>query len=363
MPFLGKNNNAMITQELYKLANYINVRRCPYFSVHIRNHLSAPGFLTEGNSVIDNAVSAAVIGLDPFAQARASHSFFHQSALGLQKEFELTRTEARGIAASCPDCARIPPLQVSGVNPRGLCSRSLFQTDVTIVPSFGMWKYVHVTIDAFSKMVWATAMKNSKSRATCRHWLEVFAAIGVPEEIKTDNGPHYVSAYSVAFLRRWGIRHTTGVPFNSTGQGIVECKHQDLKRLFSVLRKEGEVSLTPQEIVLKAIYVHNWKSWVERPATHIPMTPVDSHFSSDSPLQNNIVLVAVWHPHEQQWGGPHRLLTWGRGYACVLTGSKPTWLPAKWVKPWLTKAGGPSAVGNPGGGNRATTAEAPEMDK
>ena len=74
--------------------------------------------------------------------------------------------------------------------------------------------------------------------------MEVFAALGVLETIETDNGPNYVSDYAQSFLGRWGIRHVTGVPYNSTGQGIVERKHQDLKRLFSVLKKEGESVLS-----------------------------------------------------------------------------------------------------------------------
>jgi len=44
----------------------------------------------------------------------------------------------------------------------------------------------------------------------------------------------------------------------------------------------------------------------------------------------------VWYKEfvESQWTGPVALITWGRGYACVLLSTGPRWLPAKYVKPY-----------------------------
>ena len=58
---------------------------------------------------------------------------------------------------------------------------------------FGRLKYVHVTTDTFSKMIWATALPGEKVQHVCKHLLSCFAVLGVPEEIKTDNGPAYLS--------------------------------------------------------------------------------------------------------------------------------------------------------------------------
>ncbi|NXP56805.1 POK11 protein, partial [Heliornis fulica] len=120
-------------------------------------------FLTEGNAVIDSAFSGAatvqpVSKSHNFKNARLSHGFFHQSALCLQKEFSLSCTEARNIIAACPDCAALPVLHTAGVNPRGLAAGQLFQSDVTIYPSFGRLKYVHVTVDMASKLLWASPL-------------------------------------------------------------------------------------------------------------------------------------------------------------------------------------------------------------
>ena len=67
--FLGKNSNVLINAELQTLANLINVRSSPYFSTHIRSHMSLPGFLSKGNAVIDSAVSAAVVTPNAFEAA------------------------------------------------------------------------------------------------------------------------------------------------------------------------------------------------------------------------------------------------------------------------------------------------------
>ncbi|RMC19039.1 hypothetical protein DUI87_03643 [Hirundo rustica rustica] len=45
----------------------------------------------------------------------------------------------------------------------------------------------------------------------------------------------------------------------------------------------------------------------------------------------------------QETEGPHDLITWGRGYACMSTPSGPKWVPAKWVKPFIPKSAKPPA--------------------
>ncbi|NWQ97869.1 POK6 protein, partial [Burhinus bistriatus] len=58
------------------------------------------------------------------------------------------------------------------------------------------------------------------------HFRAAFAALGIPHEIKTDNGPAYISRSTHVFFQTWGIRHKTGIPHSPTGQAIVERTHQ-----------------------------------------------------------------------------------------------------------------------------------------
>ena len=52
------------------------------------------------------------------------------------------------------------------------------------------------------------------------HLYACFAVMGLPQTIKTDNGP----AISVlkTFLDTWHIAHSTGLPYNHQRQAIVE---------------------------------------------------------------------------------------------------------------------------------------------
>ncbi|NXA72399.1 POK18 protein, partial [Thryothorus ludovicianus] len=58
------------------------------------------------------------------------------------------------------------------------------------------------------------------------HFLQAFASLGVPQEIKTDNGPAYRGEILDALLKKWGVKHTFNIPKNSTGQAIIERTHQ-----------------------------------------------------------------------------------------------------------------------------------------
>ncbi|NXN76943.1 POK6 protein, partial [Himantopus himantopus] len=94
----------------------------------------------------------------------------------------------------------------------------LWQMDVTHVPSFGRLKYVHVTVDTFSHAVWATPLSGETARHVMLHLRGCFAALGVPLEIKTDNGPAYTSQALQRFMNLWGVKHVTGIPHSPTGQ-------------------------------------------------------------------------------------------------------------------------------------------------
>ena len=97
------------------------------------------------------------------------------------------------------------------------------------MPEFGRLKYVHVSVDTFSSVVIATAHAGEAARDAIRHWQRAFSVAGVPQQVKTDNGPAYVSARVSSFLQSWGVTHVTGIPHSPTGQAIVERMNGVLK--------------------------------------------------------------------------------------------------------------------------------------
>lgn len=138
---------------------------------------------------------------DSFQAARSSHNMFHQSAKALRRQFGLTGTEAKGIVQACSQGSQHGSSLGLGVNPKGLQACEIWQMDVTHVPAFGRLKYVHVSIDTFSRMLWATAQAGEKAAHVVRHLTACFAVMGVPQEIKTDNGPAYTGGWVHRFLQ------------------------------------------------------------------------------------------------------------------------------------------------------------------
>ncbi|KAL6093653.1 hypothetical protein STEG23_026359 [Scotinomys teguina] len=47
-----------------------------------------------------------------------------------------------------------------------------------------------------------------------KHLIQAFAYLGVPNLIKTDNGPAYASQGFQKFCKRWSIQHKTVIPYN-----------------------------------------------------------------------------------------------------------------------------------------------------
>ena len=159
--------NLQLFELLRQLQSAIKQRTLSYCIIHIRSHQWTEG-LGEGNDRADKLV-AITAPVSEFAKARESHQTFHQNARGLKKQFQVTMEEARGIVRACPTCSHHGPGIGLGVNPRGLQAREIWQMDVTHLPGFGKLKYVHVTIDTYSKFLWATAQSGERAVHVIRH--------------------------------------------------------------------------------------------------------------------------------------------------------------------------------------------------
>lgn len=128
--------------------------------------------------------------------------------------------------------------------------------DVTHVPVFGRLKYVHVTIDTYSKFIWATAQTEEEASQVIRHLTNCFAVMGVPQKSKTDNGPAYVSEKMRKFCQLWGVQHATGIPSSPTGQAIVERANQTLKRYIGKFDVQRCTRKTCKSFICYELFVH-----------------------------------------------------------------------------------------------------------
>ncbi|RMB99099.1 hypothetical protein DUI87_24287 [Hirundo rustica rustica] len=70
-----------------------------------------------------------------------------------------------------------------------------------MVTEFGRLKYVHVTVDSFSSVMWASAHTGEKAHDVIAHWRQAFAVLGIPSAVKTDSRPAYASQQRLSETR------------------------------------------------------------------------------------------------------------------------------------------------------------------
>ncbi|NXQ64882.1 POK25 protein, partial [Anthoscopus minutus] len=209
--------------------------------IHVNSHDPTRGFFQTGNDKAD----AVAKGLWTLRSARQLHESLHIGAKALVKRCGISMTDARHIVATCPHCQK-SPLWSCGINPRGLKASELWQTDFTLCQLLKPQAWLAVTVDTYSGMIVATQHETSTSQATIHHWLTAMAWLGIPGRIKTDNGTNFTSNAVKEFVSKWNITSVHGIPYNSTGQAIVERAHHTLKTKLEVLAKsEGFSNAIP----------------------------------------------------------------------------------------------------------------------
>ena len=197
-------------------------------------------------------------------------------------------------------------------------------------------KWLAVTVDTSSTVIVATQHAKANSSAAQSHWATAIAIMGLPRQIKTDNGSCFVSRSTTDWIARWGIHHVTGIPGNSQGQAIVERANRLLKDKLRILG-EGEgyrdrIPVSRQaELLSKALYALNH---FERGDNK--RTPVQKHWHPKILEAGPPVSIKI---DSGAWEPGWRILVWGRGYAAVKqeeTG-EIVWVPSRKVKPDLQK--------------------------
>ncbi|RMC16747.1 hypothetical protein DUI87_06341 [Hirundo rustica rustica] len=283
--FLNEVSNRNLYNLLSKLTYLISHRNQPYHVMHVRSHTDLPGAIMDGNKRAGALAMAAQTPAlpDTFQQAKLSHQFYHEIVPALVRMFHLTREQAKAVVGSSLQsyltCSCLPiipgALFKQGINPGGLNSNELLETDVKHVPSFGRQKYIHMSVDTFSGAVFTSAHADESICFIKRHFLLAFATLGIPQNIKTDNGPTYSSKQLKAFFQDWGIEHNKWILYSPTSQSVIERTHQTLKR---VLHKQrgGTETLPPVERLCKALDVIDFLNC----SSTEPNAPVIKHFSN-----------------------------------------------------------------------------------
>lgn len=192
------SGQSQILSILQQLQNTIRKRTEKFYVGHIRGHSNLPGPLSKGNYMADALTRGTVMNV---LEAKNSHKLHHQNALALRRMFHITREQVRQIVKDCGNCPQVYHPQKMGVNPRGLKALALWQMDVTHIPEFGKLTYVHVTVDTYSHVLFASARSGEAVKDVIQHLIQSFMMMGKPLRIKTDNAPAYTSKAFASFLQ------------------------------------------------------------------------------------------------------------------------------------------------------------------
>jgi transposase InsO family protein len=126
--------------------------------------------------------------------------------------------------------------------------------DLTRITFFPQQSYLHVVIDTYSKFIWAVPQCNENVHAVIASLLQCFAVMGVPSELKTDNGPTYLGHQFKQFCKEWNTVHVTDLLYNPQGQAIVERAHRILKA--QLLKNKNGV--TPGDTLALTLFTLNF---------------------------------------------------------------------------------------------------------
>ena len=99
-----------------------------------------------------------------------------------------------------------------------------------------------VIVDYYSKMPIVRKMPTSQcnSAKTITVLKELFAEHGIPEEIRSDNGPQFASHLFAEFTKDWNIKHSTSSPRNPRSNGQAESAVKIVKGLLTRAKCSGQ---------------------------------------------------------------------------------------------------------------------------
>lgn len=169
----------------------------------------------------------------------------HEGHLGIVKCRERAKTsvwwpglstQIKNMVENCQTCARHREQR-----PEPLISTALPERPWQLVAAdlFQLGNSIYLlVVDYFSRYVEITNMhKSIQSTNIVGAMKAIFARHGIPEELRSDNGPQFASAEFSHFAKEWGFKHNTTSPRFPQANGEVE---RAVKTVKSILKKEKD---------------------------------------------------------------------------------------------------------------------------
>ena len=94
-----------------------------------------------------------------------------------------------------------------------------------------------LVVDYYSRWIEISHLRSLTSSSVINSFKAIFARMGIPERLMTDNGTQYTSSEFSKFSQNYGFKHVTSSPHHPAGNGEAERAVQTVKNL---LKKEQD---------------------------------------------------------------------------------------------------------------------------
>lgn len=97
-----------------------------------------------------------------------------------------------------------------------------------------------VLVDYFSRFVEVVVMRETTAKLTVQALHEAFCRYGIPESLKSDNGPQFISEALAQFCKDFGIQLRKSTPYWPQANGEVERANRALKKRLQISQENPD---------------------------------------------------------------------------------------------------------------------------
>ena len=96
-----------------------------------------------------------------------------------------------------------------------------------------------VLVDYYSRFYEVDVLRSTTSEVVIERLAAHFARHGLPDNLRSDNGPQFVSASFVAFLEEHGVQHRRTTPYWPRANGEVERQNRSILKALRIANSQG----------------------------------------------------------------------------------------------------------------------------
>ena len=101
-------------------------------------------------------------------------------------------------------------------------------------------EHLLVVVDYYSRWLEAILLKKTDAQHVIKSMEAIFRTHGLPDTLRSDNGPPFASKEFEGFLEYLGISHKKGVPYWPQSNGEVERGNEPILKIVRIARLEGK---------------------------------------------------------------------------------------------------------------------------